>query len=142
MNKITQFGIVLLFVSFILLGCQQRGTKLDLKEVNIYKSAEFKKEGSDLIVSASEIDNKEIFEAVESIINDASKQEGIVDTTEPNYYLEIIYKNNSSQELYLWLLDAENGKGSFMEVEDTHIIYNFPEELNTQLIDLIDSVKK
>lgn len=34
-------------------------------------------------------------------------------------------------------MDAEDGKGSFMDVTDTHIIYNFSKELNTKLINLI-----
>ena len=145
MKKIIKFGVVMFLISVVLLGCQQQDNKPEvkeeIKEVNIFKSNEFKKESSDLIVSASDTDNAEIFETVKNIISNATKQEGVVDTIEPNYDLEIIYKDNSTKELYLWLLDAEGGKGSLMEVEDTHVIYNFSEELNTKLIDLIDSVK-
>ena len=145
MKKFIQLGMAILLVSFTLLGCQQQDYSLDLKEeikeVNIFKSNEFKKESSDLIVSSSDTDNTEIFETVKNIISNATKQEGMVNTTEPNYDLEIIYKDNSTKELYLWLLDAEGGKGSLMEVEDTHVIYNFSEELNAKLIDLIGSVK-
>lgn len=145
MKKIIRFGVVMFLISVVLLGCQQQDNKLEvkeeIKEINIFKSNEFKKESLDLIVSASDTDNAEIFETVKNIISNATKQEGVVDTIEPNYDLEIIYKDNSTKELYLWLLDAEGGKGSLMEVEDTHVIYNFSEELNTKLIDLIDSVK-
>ena len=145
MKKIIRFGVVMFLISVVLLGCQQQDNKLEvkeeIKEINIFKSNEFKKESLDLIVSASDTDNAEIFETVKNIISNATKQEGVVNTIEPNYDLEIIYKDNSTKELYLWLLDAEGGKGSLMEVEDTHVIYNFSEELNTKLIDLIDSVK-
>lgn len=145
MKKIIRFGVVMFLISVVLLGCQQQDNKLEvkeeIKEINIFKSNEFKKESLDLIVSASDTDNAEIFETVKNIISNATKQEGVVNTIEPNYDLEIIYKDNSTKELYLWLLDAEGEKGSLMEVEDTHVIYNFSEELNTKLIDLIDSVK-
>ena len=115
--------------------------KGEIKEVNIFQSNEFKKESSDLIVSSSDTDNIEIFEIVKSIISDTTKQEGVADIVEPNYDLEIIYEDDSTKELYLWLLEVEGGKGSLMEVQNTHIIYNFSEELNAKLIDLIDSVK-
>ena len=145
MKKIKKFGVVMFLISVVLLGCQQQDNKPEvkeeIKEVNIFKSNEFKKESLDLIVSASDTDNAEIFETAKNIISNANKQEGVVDTIEPNYDLEIIYKDNSTKELYLWLLDVEDGKGSLMEVEDTHTIYNFSEELNTKLIDLIDSAK-
>lgn len=68
MKKIIQLGMTILLVSFALLGCQQQDYSLDLKEeikeVNIFKSNEFKKESSDLIVSSSDTDNTEIFETV------------------------------------------------------------------------------
>ena len=145
MKKIIRFGVAMFLISVVLLGCQQQDNKQEvkeeIKEINIFKQNDFKKESSDLIVSSSDTDNTEIFEIVKSIISNATKQEGVVDTIEPNYDLEIIYKDNSTKELYLWLLDSEDGKGSLMEVEDTHIIYNFSEELNTKLIDLIDAIK-
>lgn len=145
MKKIMILGIMLLFFSIVLLGCQREDDKLEfkgeIKEVNIFQSNEFKKESSDLIVSSSDTDNIEIFEIVKSIISDTTKQEGVADIVEPNYDLEIIYEDDSTKELYLWLLEVEGGKGSLMEVQNTHIIYNFSEELNAKLIDLIDSVK-
>lgn len=130
----------------MMLGCQplnnkDSNNKIDLedqvKEINIFRSNEFKKEDSDLILSSSETENIEIFETVKTIINAAVKQAGIVNMTEPNYDLEIIYEDDSIKEFYLWLMEVEGGKGSLMEVEDTHIVYNFSEELNAKLIDLL-----
>lgn len=137
---------VLIFSSLVILfACQQENQLFDIekeiKEGTIFKSNEFKKEKSELIVFASDTEHSEIFETVKNILVDASKQDGVVDIIEPNYYLEIIYEDNSRKEFHLWLMEAENGKGSFMEVEDTHTLYNFPEELNTQLIRLINSTK-
>ena len=146
MKRFTILGLILIFVSITMLGCQQQdnkdsNNKIDLKgqvkEINIFKSNEFKKEDSDLIVSSSETDNTEIFETVKNIISDAIKQDGVVDIEEPNYDLEIIYEDDSIKEIYLWLMEVEGGKGSLMEVEDTHIVYNFSEELNAKLIDLL-----
>ncbi|HHT96683.1 MAG TPA: hypothetical protein GXZ90_02155 [Clostridiales bacterium] len=140
MKKIMRLGIALLLMSVVLLGCQQQDNKLELKreikEVNIFKSNKFKKENSVLFISFSNTNDTEILEIVKNIINDAIKQEGIVDITEPDYDLEIIYEDDSTKELYLWLL--EGGIGSLMEVEDTHTVYNFSEELNNELIDLIE----
>lgn len=73
-------------------------------------------------------------------MNDGTEQGVVVDVIEQNYYLEVIYNNNYIKEFYLWLLDAEGGKGSFMVVEDTHTIYNFSKGLKDPLIDLFDSV--
>lgn len=149
MKRFTILGLILVFVSITMLGCQPQDNKDDnnkidlkdeIKEVNIFQSNEFKKEKSDLIVSSSEIDNTEIFETVKTIINDAIKQAGIVSMTEPNYDLQIVYEDGSTKELYLWLMEVEDGKGSLMEVEDTHIVYTFSEELNAKLIDLIKSI--
>ncbi len=146
MKKVRRSLISLLFALLTLLACQQEDSSLSLKEeikeVNIFRANEFKKEDSDLIVSSSDTNNRKIFETVKKIISNASKQEGVVETTKPSYDLEIIYEDNTRKELYLWLLDAEGGKGSLMEVEDTHVIYNFSEELNALLINLINSIEK
>lgn len=143
MKKIIQLTVLIFSSLVILFACQQENQLLDsekeIKEVIIYKSNKFKKEKSELIVTATDTEHPEIVEAVKSMLVDASKQDGVVDTIEPNYYLEIIYQDNRTKELYLWLMDVEGGKGSFMKVEETHIIYNFSKELKTQLIHLIES---
>lgn len=148
MKRFTILSMILVFVSITMLGCQPKDNKDsnskinlkdEIKEVNIFISNEFKKENSDLIVSSSKTDNTEVFKTVKSIISDATKQEGIVNIVEPNYDLEIIYEDDSTKEIYLWLMEDQGGKGSLMEVEDTHIVYNFSEELNATLIDLIKS---
>lgn len=146
MKRFPKGALILIFIIMTLLGCQTQGDnnsankiKLenDLKEINIFQSSEFKKEKANLIVSASDTENTEIFETVKTVINKARKQDGIVDMIEPNYHLEVVYDDDSSKELYLWLMEAEGGKGSLMEVEDTHIVYNFSKELNAKLTDLI-----
>lgn len=138
-----RFGFTIILMSVVLLGCQQQDSSVNVKEavkeVYIFNSSEFKKESSGPIVSSSDTDNPAVFKIVKSILSDATKQDGVVDMVEPNYYLEIIYTDDRKKEIFLWLVDAEGGKGSLMEVEDTHTIYNFSEEMNTQLIDLIDS---
>ena len=144
MKRIMRLGIAVLFISVILSGCHRDDKlklKKEIKEINIYQSNEFKKESSDLIVSSSDIENTDIFETVKDIISDASKREGMVQMTEPKYDLEIIYENNTTKELYLWLMEVEHGIGSLMEVEDTHVVYHFSEELNAKLFDLIESTK-
>lgn len=146
MKRFTILGFILVFVSITMLGCQSEDNKDsnnkinlkdEIKEINIFQSNDFKKEDSDLIVSSGDIDNTEIFETVKTIINDAVKQAGIVDMTEPNYDLQIVYEDDSTKELYLWLMEVADGKGSLMEVEETHLVYTFSKELNAKLIDLI-----
>ena len=145
MKKIIRFIVLVFLMSSILLACQQEKQPLDsdkeIKEVTIFESTEFKKEKSELIVSASDTKQSEIFVPVKNILVDARKQDGVVDMVEPNYYLEMIYEDNTRKEFHLWLMDVEGGKGSIMETEDTHILYNFSEELNTQLIHLLNSTK-
>lgn len=145
MKKIIRFIVLVFLMSSILLACQQEKQPLDsdkeIKEVTIFESTEFKKEKSELIVSASDTKQSEIFVTVKNILVDAKKQDGVVDMVEPNYYLEMIYEDNTRKEFHLWLMDVEGGKGSIMETEDTHILYNFSEELNTQLIHLLNSTK-
>ena len=145
MKKIIRFIVLVFLMSSILLACQQEKQPLDsdkeIKEVTIFESTEFKKEKSELIVSASDTKQSEIFVPVKNILVDARKQDGVVDMVEPNYYLEMIYEDNTRKEFHLWLMDVEGGKGSIMETQDTHILYNFSEELNTQLIHLLNSTK-
>ena len=145
MEKIIRFTVLVFLMSAILLAWQQEKQPLDsdkeIKEVTIFESTEFKKEKSELIVSASDTKQSEIFVTVKSILVDARKQDGVVDMVEPNYYLEMIYEDHTRKEFHLWLMDVEGGKGSIMETEDTHNLYNFSEELNTQLIHLLNSAK-
>lgn len=97
MKKINRFGMAIILISLLLLGCQQQENSLDVKEVNLFKSNEFKKENSELIVTSNETDNTEVFETVNSILSDTTKQVGVVDVVEPNYYLEIIYTDKSTK---------------------------------------------
>lgn len=145
MKIAVKLGALIFLIPFILIGCHQQDSSLtlkeEIKEIHIFESTDFKKESSNLIVSSNKTKNTKIFEIIRNMINDGTEQDGVVDTVEPNYYVEIIYKDKSITKLYLWLIDAEGGKGSFMEEEDTQTIYNFSEELNNQLIDLLDSVE-
>lgn len=142
MKKNITFGLILLLFTVILLGCQSQNNndnskQLELhgeiKGVNIYKANEFDTANLELIVSFNEEGN---LKTLKNIINSATRQEGIVAITEPDYDLEIIYEDNNKEQLYLWLL--EGGLGSLMKVEDMHTIYNFPEEMNDEFMDLIE----
>lgn len=143
MKKFGMFSITVLLILVVFSGCQNENNqknnqndilqlKEDIKEINVFKSNKSTKE--DLITSFVDM---EIIKTVKNIINSANKQAGIVNTTDPNYNIEIIYENDKKEKLNLWLRKDE--KGSLMNVEETHILYNLSEEMSDNLYDLIHS---
>lgn len=103
----------------------------DIQEANIYESNGFDKKSLDLIISYTDEENVEL---LKNIIKSVKKLEGIVKMSDPDYSLEIIYEDNSKDQLYVWIM--EDGISSIMDIEDTHTLYNFPEDMNEKLIDL------
>lgn len=101
MKKRMRFGGMIFLLSVVLVGCQQPDRSVDvkeeIKEVTMFASTEFKQEHSDANCSSTETDNPEIIETVKNILNEATKQAGIVDMVEPNYYVEIVYTDNRTK---------------------------------------------
>lgn len=142
MKKIISFSLMTALVLITLLGCQREKDFLgsqnknivldgEIKEINIYKSNNFEKVNSDLIVNFT--DEKSL-EKIRKVITSAIRVKGIVDISAPNYNLEVIYRDNSDKQLYLWLNEGE--MGTLMEVEDTNTIYNLSQQMNKELRDL------
>lgn len=143
--KMIKFNLLLLFVIVILLGCQPQNDDIHditidlnvgIKEINIFASDEFHKEKSTLIVSH---DDETALKTLHSIITSATEQEGIVNMINPNYKLEIVYEEPSSEQFYLWI--AKDEIGSLMKVADIHTIYNLSEDMSDKLYNLLQSDK-
>lgn len=141
MKRFGMFSIIVLFILVVFSGCQNEDNKEnnqndklqlkeDIKEIKVFKSNKSTKE--DLINSFVDM---EIIKTVKNIINSANKQAGIVNITDSNYNIEIIYENDKKQKLNLWLRKDE--KASLMKVEETHILYNLSEEMSDNLYELI-----
>ena len=82
-------------------------------------------------------EDEEVLETFQNIFTSAVKQEGIVDIAEPEFDLEVIYKEGNKQEYHLWLGEKDE-QSTLMQVEDTHTIYTISEEATNQLIDLVN----
>ena len=67
-------------------------------------------------VDAITFDDKDTFQ---SILANAVKVPGIVDVTDPEFYLEVVYDNENHQSLYLWIGEKRQSS-SLMNTEDTH----------------------
>ncbi|MGO1369204.1 hypothetical protein [Senegalia sp. (in: firmicutes)] len=139
-------ALILILASMSLLGCNQQlnekdNLKLELdgkiKEISIFKSNGFDKSNSDLIIN---ITNEETIDKLKNIITSATKLDGIVDIREPDFNLDVIYKDNSKEKLYLWI-EENGGKGSLMKSDDTNTLYNISEEMNYKFIDFIEENK-
>ncbi|WP_128895421.1 hypothetical protein [Longirhabdus pacifica] len=84
---------------------------------------------SDFFIS---YDQTEVLEAFQNIFSNAVKEPGIVNIADPEFYLEIIFADETKQKFYLWL--GEEGEiSTLMNVEDTHTIYTVPAEMTSQL---------
>ncbi|MGO1371463.1 MAG: hypothetical protein ACTHVE_06365 [Senegalia sp. (in: firmicutes)] len=136
-------ALILILASMSLLGCNQQLNEKDnltleldgkIKEINIFKSNGFDKSNSDLIVTVT---NEETIYNLRNIITSATKLDGIVDIREPDFNLDIIYKDNSKEKFYIWL-EKNGGKGALMNSEDTNTLYNISEEMNDEWIDFIE----
>jgi len=124
-------------ISVILMGCQSNSgvSNIDagISKVSISNPKDFGKVNSDFFVIYEDVETLEIFQ---NAILKAVKQEGVVNISEPEFDLKVIYKDGNEQEYHLWV--GEKGqKSTLMNIDDTHTIYSISEELTNQLIDLV-----
>lgn len=83
-------------------------------------------------------DDKATFNAFQEIFSSATKEDGIVNMANPEFYIDIVYENNEESRLYLWI--GEKGQRStFMKPDDTHTIYTVSPEETDRLIHLVES---
>ena len=116
---------------------EETNTKLlldrEVTEVIISKS-----EGSQTTVIGftGTLKDDEDIRIFKDIISSAIEEEGKVKMPNPEFDLEIIYKDDSKQKLYLWI-GKDGQRSSLMKTEKTETRYTISGEATSELIDLM-----
>lgn len=135
--KLHKWQLLFIFIfPFILLGCNsnsQLAESDDILKVSVADNIEMGKMNTDYFAVFEDEESLEVFE---DAIENAEKQEGIVDVSPPDFDLEVVYQDQSIEELHLWV-GWENEISLLMKVEDTHTIYTIPQEITVKLIEIL-----
>ena len=95
MKRFIYLLLSLTFLSLIVLGCQEQNIKLskdnDVLSISVKKS----KDGDVLI-----LEEKKFLNSFQDIFYSAVKEEGIVDMSDPEYYLDIEFDKGERQRIY------------------------------------------
>lgn len=138
MKKFYRFIVSILLIPLILIGCQStvddETPNDEISKVSLSNSSTIGQINTDFFTV---YEDEEVLETFQNIFTSAVKQEGIVDIAEPEFDLEVIYKEGNKQEYHLWLGEKDE-QSTLMQVEDTHTIYTISEEATNQLIDLVN----
>ena len=122
----------LTFISSLLLGCQLKEKVSNESEWIIVSISKTK--GVDVIT----FHDPETINALQSIFDNAVKEPGIVNVTDPEFFLEFVDNKENQHFLHLWI-GEEGQRSSLMNTEDTHTIYTVSEKETDQLIELVGS---
>ena len=149
MKKIYLLVVSMFFIPLVLLGCQPKTdsensnnqisnanseeSKNEIFKVSISNSKGFGEVNTDFLIV---FEDEETLGTFQNSITNAKKREGIVDMIDPEFDLEVIYKDGTKKEYHLWV-GEKDGKSSLMNVENTHTVYSISEEYTNQLISLI-----
>lgn len=138
MKKFYRFIVSIFLIPLILIGCQStvddETPNDEISKVSLSNSNTIGQINTDFFTV---YEDEEVLETFQNIFTSAVKQEGIVDIAEPEFDLEVIYKEGNKQEYHLWLGEKDE-QSTLMQVEDTHTIYTISEEATNQLIDLVN----
>lgn len=138
MKKFYRIIVSILLIPLILIGCQStvddETPNDEISKVSLSNSNTIGQINTDFFTV---YEDEEVLETFQNIFTSAVKQEGIVDIAEPEFDLEVIYKEGNKQEYHLWLGEKDE-QSTLMQVEDTHTIYTISEEATNQLIDLVN----
>lgn len=137
MKKRFWMTVLFLFVPFVLIGCQSNtaseNVAAKIAKVSISHSKGFQELNTDFFV---EFEEEVVLEMFEDLLANAVQQEGIVDMAEPEFDVEILYEDESTQQFYLWLGEP-NQTSTLMNLENTHIIYTVSANFTDDLIELL-----
>ncbi len=138
MKKILMIFLAFMLIPALLLGCQSNADSTlnyrDVSEVRISESTGFTKVNPDFFEIYQDEDALLLFT---DLLQNATREEGIVDMIQPEYDLEILYKDGNDQGFHLWV--GESGeKSTLMKVDDTHTIYTVSAEITDKLIALFE----
>jgi hypothetical protein len=138
MKRIFVLILPLAFISIFFLGCQSQEETYSLNN-NI------KYDGEIVKISISEIKgnndyvfaDKDSIEFLRGIALNAVKENRIVNMSNPNFNIDIEYKNKKTESLYLWL-GGESEKSALMKMDDnSHTIYTISEEMSSKFSTLL-----
>ncbi|MFS0861070.1 hypothetical protein [Fredinandcohnia sp. 179-A 10B2 NHS] len=85
-------------------------------------------------LTASE--NEDFIESFKTILSSAVKMPGIANMADPEYFIEVVYKNESKQRYNLWIGHIGE-KSTLMKSDETHTIYTLSDEMTDKLISLV-----
>lgn len=165
MKKTLSLVLSLTLISTILLGCQsgdnttkdtdknkleqqtevvtKTDTEIETNQQSEEGNKNLKIDGVITKVSISKGDETTVFdddksiETFNTVFTSAIKENGIVNMTNPEFYIDVVYANENKQSFYLWL--GEKGeKSTLMKTDDTHTIHTVSEEMTDKIIDLTE----
>ena len=138
MKKFFLYIVSLTLILVVLVGCQSsiddEISSDEISKVSISNSNNIGNINTDFFMV---YEDEEVLEVFQNLFRSAVKQEGIVDMSEPQFDLEVVYKEGNNKDYHLWLGEKDQ-KSTLMNIEDTNTIYSISEEATNQLIDLIN----
>lgn len=145
MRKIQFILFPLTFLSILLIGCQSNESKAtihDYPQKALNEKVEVVGEVMEVILSSSTLEDTIIFKDEASIkefkdmISSSVKQDGIVNMSNPDYNMDIVFKDDKKQSYYL-RVEENMENSSLMKADDTHTIYTFDKETNKKISNLL-----
>lgn len=147
--KRTGFLVLSALLSLLLFGCQAQNKAAEAQEVTS-KSATTGSEGLLIAGDIAKVELSErkgvdpvVFEELAELdllnnaFSSASRQAGIANMANPEFYLKVVMANGDEQYLQLWL-GAVGETASLMDAAETHTIYSVTPEMNAKLIELME----
>ncbi|QHJ70017.1 hypothetical protein [Planococcus halotolerans] len=143
--------ILLLFAvtAIILFGCQPEKEEVKAEEVGNETEGEEMEgvlgEGEIAQFELSEVkgvnpiiyDETDELEIIRDLFSSADKEPGIVNMSDPEFYLKVVMEDGEKRYLNLWL-GGEGDTASLMDIEDTHTIYTVTADIKGSLAGLIN----
>lgn len=123
---------LVLLLTIMLFGCES--SEEEIAQVSLSHSTGFGKVNPDFFTVYEDTEALVIFH---DIFSSAEKFLGQVDIAEPEYDVEIVYKNGEQKGYHLWI-GKKGQQSTLMKVEDTGTIYTVSEEMTDKLIDLVE----
>ncbi|MCC5892029.1 hypothetical protein [Exiguobacterium sp.] len=72
-------------------------------------------------------------ETLRAVIESATKEDGIVNMSNPTHYVDVVYANEDKQRFYFWLGEAGE-RSAIMSADDKHSIYTVSAALTEKII--------
>lgn len=146
--KRTAFWCFFLLISIFLFGCQPQNEAAEAEEVK----SESEVTVSDRLLIEGDIEKVELsetkgidpvvykeaneIEILQETISSSIRQPGIVNMTDPEFYLKVVMADGDKQYLHLWL-GGEGETASLMDADDTHTLYSVTPHMKEKITELL-----